>query len=65
MMAAVESKAMLERGPKAKRLQSTSDSRKQTKHQNKLAMQADGNKRGRKRHMMATTYSGKGGRRGK
>jgi hypothetical protein len=64
MMVAEESKMMLERGTKPKRLQNTSSGRNQNKHQNKVMMQADSNKRGRKRHMMASTYSGKGGRRG-
>lgn len=65
MMAAEESKVMLERGTKPKRIQSTSSSRNQSKRQNKVTMQAEGNVRGRKRHMMATTYSGKGGQRGR
>jgi hypothetical protein len=64
MMAAEESKLMLERGTKPKRLQNTSSGKIQNKHQNKVVMQTESNKRGRKRHMMASTYSGKGGRRG-
>ena len=66
MMAAEESKVMLERGTKPKRMQNTdTGSRNQSKRQNKVTMQTEGNKRGRKRHTMATTYSGKGGQRGR
>ena len=66
MMAAEESKVMLERGTKPKRIQNTdTGSRNQSKRQNKVTMQTEGNKRGRKRHTMATTYSGKGGQRGR
>ena len=61
-MAAEESKMLLERGTKPKRLQNTS--KNQVKHQNKVVVQSESNKRGRKRHMMASTYSGKGGKRG-
>ena len=65
MMAAEESKMMLERGTKPKRLQNTSGGRIQIKHQNKVVTQADSNKRrGRKRHMISSRYSGKGGKRG-
>ena len=62
MKVAEESKMMLERGTKPKRLQNTSNGN--GKHQNKVVKQTESNKRGRKRHMMASTYSGKGGRRG-
>ena len=66
MMVAEESKVMLERGTKPKRMQNTdTGSRNQSKRQNKVTMQSEGNKRGRKRHTMATTYSGKGGQRGR
>ena len=51
MMAAEESKAMLERGTKSKRLQNVSFSGKsQNKHQNKVQMQGESNKRARKGH---------------
>ena len=68
MKTAEESKVMLERGTRTKRLQNASfpsayTARNQSKHQNKV-MHAESNKRGRKRHMMATTHSGKGGKRG-
>ena len=62
MKVAEESKMMLERGTKPKRLQNTSSG--SGKLQNIVVKQTESNKRGRKRHMMASTYSGKGGRRG-
>ena len=65
MMAAEESKVMLERGTKPKRKENSFSSRNQSKRQNRVTTQAEGNKQGRKRHMMATTYSGKGGQRGR
>lgn len=69
MTATEESKVMLERGTKTKRQQNASLSnahsgRIESKRQNKVLIQADSNKRGRRRHMMPNTYSGKGGRRG-
>ena len=62
---AEESKVMFEQGITPKRLQNNtfSTDRNQSKRQNKSRMHTCGNKRGRKRHMMADTYSGKGGRR--
>ena len=66
--AAKESKAILDQGVKTKRLQNTSFpvkfSRKQAEQHNRMTSQNENRKRGRKRHMMASTYSGKNGRRG-
>lgn len=68
IMEAEESKAILDQGVKTKRLQNTSSavkfSRKQAEKHNKMTSQNEIRKRGRKRHMMASTYSGKNGRRG-
>lgn len=68
MMAAQESKAILDRGMKTQRLQNSSPpsanvSRKQMRHENRTITRSENNKRGRKRHMMTNKYSGKSGQR--